>query len=122
MYSKGVDPISRDPRKRVSFEGIEKRFFSTISRPGDRGDVNETIELSKTQKLMSPHRKRTAAYTQATKSSMKKGKRRDMSASSARKNKNGVLAPLGMSTPAKVTNANKSTIGKPRSKNSTNLF
>lgn len=112
ISGKTIDPISRDPRKRVSFEGIQKRFYSTLSRPGERGDVNETIELSKTQKMMSPHRKRTAAYTQATKSSMKKTKGRDFSAHSARKDNSGVLAPLGVSTPAKFTHANKSTIGK----------
>ena len=112
ICGKTIDPISKDPRKRVSFEGLERIFHSTISRPGEKGDINETIELSRSHKLMSPHRKRTAAYTQATKSSMKITKGRDMSANSARKDGEGVFAPLGMSTPAKFTHANKSTIGK----------
>ena len=110
---KGFDQTLKDPKKRVSFEGIQTRYLSTLSRTGDRGDVNETIDMNKSQKLMSPHRKRTAAYTQATKSSMKKGKsKRDSSAQSANKNRDTNIAPLGPSTPAKFTGANKSTVGK----------
>lgn len=98
--------------KRVSFEGLTGRFASTLSRPGDRGDINETIDVSRSQKLLSPHRKRTAAYTQATsKSALKRGKR-DGSTHSAKKNRDTLMAPLGASTPAKFTTANRSTIGK----------
>lgn len=75
--------------------------MSTLSRSGDRGDVNETIELSKSQKLVAPHRRRTAAYTQATKSSMKKTRGRDNSTHSLRKDRDALIAPLGMATPAK---------------------
>lgn len=86
--------------------------MSTLSGPGDRGDINETIDLSKSMKLVSPHRKRTAAYTQATKSSMKKTGKRTNFTHSVKKDRDILYAPLGVSTPAKTTHRNKSTIGK----------
>jgi hypothetical protein len=106
-----VDPRMNDARKRVSFENIHSRFLSsTLSRTGDRADVNETIDISKSQKLLSPHRKRTAAYTQATNKSSLKKQGRDLSSHSAKKDRDTTLIGLGHSTPAKFTQANK-TIG-----------
>lgn len=100
----------KDSKKRVSFGGPKSRFLSTLSRTGDRGDVNETIDVSRSQKLLSPHRKRTAAYTQATSKSAMKKRKRDGSYS-AKKDRDGMHAPLGPSTPAKFTQGNRSTIG-----------
>ena len=104
-----LDMKTKDPRKRVSFEREKTRFASTLSRPGDRGDINETIDLSRSQRLLSPHRKRTAAYTQASKSSMKKTKGRE---TSAKKDRDTLFAPLGASTPAKFTAAQREGFGK----------
>jgi hypothetical protein len=109
ISGKTLDPKIKDSRKKVSFGGEKARFASTLSRPGDRGDINETIDVSRSKKLLSPHRKRTAAYTQATKS----GKRgRDTSAHSARKDRDTILTPLNPSTPAKFTHGKRSTVGK----------
>lgn len=106
-----LEPALKDMKKKVTFDRSRTRLTSTLSRPGDRNDINETIDVSKSHKLLSPHRKRTAAYTQATKSSMKNTKR-DVSTRSAKKDRDTRIAPLNASTPAKFTQANKSTIGK----------
>jgi UDP-N-acetylglucosamine pyrophosphorylase len=105
-----VDHRMSDARKRVSFENIHSRFLSSsLSKTGDRADVNETIDLSKSQKLMSPHRKRTAAYTQATAKSSFKKANRDSSSHSAKKDRDTSMVNLGQSTPAKFTKASKNT-------------
>jgi len=108
-----LDLKPRDPKKKVSFGGSKARFASTLSRPGDRNDINETIDVSGSQKLLSPHRKRTAAYTQATNKSAMKNRGRDSTTLSARKDRETTIAPLDPSTPAKFTTAKRSSYGKP---------
>ena len=61
--------------------------MSTLSKFGNKGDINETIELSKNHKLVNPHSRRTAAFTQTTKSSMKKTMGRSNSTHSQNKDK-----------------------------------
>lgn len=103
---------TKDPRKRVTFDtGLKPR--SSIRGPGDKGDMNETIGLSRSQKLISPYKKRTAAYTQATKSSLKDsrtGGLRDSNVSmhSIKHDGESMISPLQPTTPAKMTKGRKS--------------
>jgi len=109
--------FSKDPKKRVTFEHSGKKLRSAIRGPGEKEHMQETISLSKSQKLLSPFRKRTTAYTQATKSSMKesKGDRTkdaNVSLHSLKQDRDTTISPLRATTPAKMTQASRSRLDR----------
>jgi chromosome segregation ATPase len=115
MSGKTLD-FSKDGKKRVTFDTKDK-LRSFTRGPGDKGEMNETINLSKTQKLVSPHRKRTAAYTQATRSSLRDSRGagdRDMGVSLTSMKGDGetMVSPLRATTPAKTTQGRKSRLDR----------
>ena len=111
ISNNSLDFKGKDSRKKVSFEGLATRFSSTLGVTGERGDNNETINLTKSSKLLSPYRNKNAAYTTSGKSSLKKTnkntKRRDADSSV-----HSVISPLSPTSPAKYTKLNRSRLNK----------
>ena len=100
-----LDIRGKDSKKKVSFEGLGTKYSSTLGATGNKGDMTETININKSTKLLSPYRKRNAAYTHGAKSSMKKSKdakRREFESSV-----NSVISPLSPTTPWKQTKLNR---------------
>ena len=105
-----LDLKGKDSKKKVSFEGLGTKFTSTLGGIGDRGDTTETINLTRSTKLLSPYRKKNAVYTHGAKSSFKKtkdSKRRDFDSSM-----HSVISPLSPTSPAKHTKLSRSRLNK----------